>query len=307
MTTRRAAKTTSNHTSSAASSSATSDSRRSSLNGIAQEEDARSEIDDERPAKRSRMSTESGSPQMSNGAFDNTPMNGSPTSELQMSVSDATLDPPKTAGQKRRASDGSTQSSKTQNGVLTHTHSDVSEQPRRKKRKTTETIADSGDQPPDLTDASTVPNSPEQLAEVENSQNLQHVLPTNGEAPAKVARRLPGRRRQPHPDINVEIDLRRQLTLKTSYRSLAKVQKAILDELSNRTIRNLENDPDFYKKCPEYEPLMASLDERRDCRLDEVNARRTFKLEQLERERLAEENIQRQQYIVSCPPVVTKL
>jgi hypothetical protein len=157
-----------------------------------------------------------------------------------------------------------------------------------------------------LTDASTVPNSPEQIAEVENSQNLQHVLPTNGDAPAKVARRLPGRRRQPHPDINVEIDLRRQLTLKTSYRSLAKVQKAILDELSNRTIRNLENDPDFYKKCPEYEPLMASLDERRDCRLDEVNARRTFKLEQLERERLAEENIQRQQYIVSCSPVVTE-
>jgi hypothetical protein len=309
MTTRRAAKTTSNQTSPAVSSSVTSDSRRSSLNGIAQEEDARSEIDDERPAKRSRMSTESGSPQMSNGAFDNnTPMNGSQASELQMSVSDALLNPPKTAGQKRRASDGSTQSNKTQNGVLTRTQSDVSEQqPRRKKRKTTEAPADSGDQPPDLTDASTAPNSPEQTVEVESSQNLQHVLPTNGDAPAKVARRLPGRRRQPHPDINVEIDLRRQLTLKTSYRSLAKVQKAILDELSNRTIRNLENDPEFYTKCPEYAPVMASLDQRRDGRIDEVSAKRTFRLEQLERERVAEEEIQKQQYIVSCLPTVTVL
>jgi hypothetical protein len=295
MTTRRAAKTSSNHTSSATPSSVASGSRRSSLNDVAQQSD----FDDE-PAKRSRMSTDSGSP---NGSFgSNTPMNGTQTPKLEGPVSETTLQVSKTAGKKRRASDDSTESNKTRpNSVLTRTQSDVSEQqPRRKKRKTTDAPADSADQPPELTDASTAPNSPEQVPDVAISLNIQNVLPANGDAPAKIPKRLPGRRRQPHPDINVEVDLRRQLNLKTSYRSLAKVQKAILDELSNRTVKHLQDDPDYHKKCPEYEPLMAQLDERRDARLDQANAWRTYRLEQLERVRVAEEHIQKQQYLVSC-------
>ncbi|KAF2128777.1 hypothetical protein P153DRAFT_376161 [Dothidotthia symphoricarpi CBS 119687] len=299
MTTRRAAKTASNHSSSAASSSAASGSRRSSLNDIVQYEDAQSDIDQERPAKRSRTSTHSGSPQMSNGSFDNnTPMNGTQTPEVQKPASGATLSAPKPAGKKRRASDDSAQSSKTRpNGVLTRTQSDVSEQhPRKKKRKTTDTPADSADQPPELTDASTSPNSPEQIPDVASSQNLQNVLPTNGEVPAKPGRRLPGRRRQPHADVHVEADLRRQLNVKMNYRSLAKVQKILLEELSNRTLKNLQNDPDYHERVPGYAPLMAQLDQRRDARLDQVNAVRTYKLEQLERVRIAEEHIQKEQY-----------
>lgn len=297
MTTRRAAKTSSNHTSPAAPSSAASGSRRNSLNDVAQHSD----FDDE-PAKRSRMSTDSGSP---NGSFGNTPMNGTQTPELGEPVLEETLQVSKIAGKKRRASDGSTQSSKTRpNGVLTRTQSDVSEQqPRRKKRKTTDVLADTTDQPPELTDASTAPNSPEQIPDVSLSLDIQNVLPANGDAPVKIPKRLPGRRRQPHPDINVEVGLRRQLNLKTSYRSLAKVVKATLDELANRTVKNLQNDPDYYKKCPEYEPLMAQLDERRDRRLDQTSAWRTYRLEQLERVRVAEKHIQVQQYIVSFAKV----
>lgn len=185
------------------------------------------------------------------------------------------------------------------NGLLTRAQSDGSEQqPRRKKRKTKEAPADTADQPPELTDASTAPNSPEHMPEVDGSQSLQNVLPTNGDAPAKSGRRLPGRRRQPHPDINIETDLRRQLNLKMSYRSLAKVQKALLDELSNRTSYNLEKDSDYHAQCPEYKPLMASLDQRRDSRLDELDAARTYRLEQLERVHIAEERIQSEQYSV---------
>ncbi|KAH7073862.1 hypothetical protein BKA63DRAFT_41768 [Paraphoma chrysanthemicola] len=298
MTTRRGAKTAS-----AGPSSASSGSRRSSLNDVAQSQEAPSDFEDERPAKRSRTSTDSGSPQMSNGSFDNkTPMNGTQTPELLKPVPDATSTAPKTAGKKRRASDNSSQSSKTlnprSNGVLTRTQSDVSEQqPRRKKRKTAGTPAESADQPPELTDASTAPNSPEQLPDVDGSQSLQNVLPTNGDAPAKPGRRLPGRRRQPHPDINIETDLRRQLNLKMSYRSLAKVQKTLLEELSNRTIKNLEHDSDYHKKCPEYAPLMALLQQRRDSRVDQIDAFRTYRLEQLQRVRVAEERIQKEQYI----------
>ncbi|KAH8712157.1 hypothetical protein GQ44DRAFT_713704 [Phaeosphaeriaceae sp. PMI808] len=299
MTTRRGAKTAS-----AAPSSASSSSRRSSLNDVAQFQEATSDFEDERPVKRSRPSTDSGSPRLSNGSFDNkTPMNGSQTPELQNSVSGVpvTAAAPKTAGKKRRASDDSTQSSNTinprSNGLLTRTQSELSEQlPRRKKRKTTGTPADSADQPPELTDASTAPNSPEQLPEVDGSQSLQNVLPTNGDAPAKPGRRLPGRRRQPHPDINIETDLRRQLNLKMSYRSLAKVQKSLLEELSNRTINNLK-DEDYHRQCPEYEPLMRQLKERRDSRVDQIHAVRTYRLEQAQRILEAEKHIQKEQYI----------
>jgi hypothetical protein len=294
MTTRRAAKTSSNHTSSAAPSSAASGSRRSSLNDVAQQSD----FDDE-PAKHSRMSTDSGSP---NGSFgNNTPLNGTQTPELDESVSEATLQVSNVAGKKRRASDDSTQSSRTRpNGVLTRTQSDVSEQqPRRKKRKTTSAPADSADQPPDLTDASTAPNSPEPVPDVAIGQSLQNVLPANGDGPAKIPKRLPGRRRQPHPDMNVEVDLRRQLSLKTSYRSVAKVLKGYLDELAQRTIKNLNDDSEFHRNCPEYKPLIDGLDRKRDAQLDYLAAWRSERMDQLERVRVAEKEIQERQYIVS--------
>lgn len=299
MTTRRGAKTAS-----AGPSSASSGSRRSSLNDDdddAQFQEAASDFELERPAKRSRTSTES---QMSNGSVDNKPMNGMQRSDAQNPAPDATTTGPKTAGKKRRASNDSTESSKTinprPNGVLTRTQSEVSEQqPRRKKRKTTRALMESADQPPELTDASTAPNSPEQLPDVDGSQSLQNVLPTNGDAPAKPGRRLPGRRRQPHSDINIETDLRRQLTLKMNYRSLAKVQKTLLEELSKRTIENLEQHEDYHMRCPEYEPLMAELKQRRDGRIDQIDAVRTYRMEQMQRVRLAEERIQKEQYIVS--------
>lgn len=291
MTTRRAAKTSSNHTSPAAPSSAASGSRRSSLNDVAQQSD----FDDE-PAKASRMSTDSGSP---NGSFGNhTPMNGTQTPELEEPASQ--VQESRTVGKRRRASDDSTQSSRTRpNGVLSRTQSEVSEQqPRRKKRKTASAPADPADLPPELTDASTAPNSPEQVPDVAIGLNLQNVLPANGEAPAKVPKRLPGRRRQPHPDMNIEVDLRRQLNLKTSYRSVAKVLKSYLDELAQRTIKNLDDDQDYHKTCPEYKPLMDGLDSKRDAQLDYVAAWRSERIDQVERVRTAEEQIQKQQYIV---------
>lgn len=283
MTTRRGAKTAS------AASSANSGSRRSSLDDVAQLQDAPSDSEDEGPAK------DSGSP-MSNGSSNNKTF-------INDSITVATTAPTRTAGKKRRASD-STQSSNTlktrpSNG-LTRNQSDLSEQqPPRKKRKTAAgTPAESADQPPELTDASTAPNSPEQLPDVDGNHSLQNVLPTNGDAPAKTGRRLPGRRRQPHPDINIETDLRRQLKLKMDYRSLAKVQKSILEELSKRTLNNLDKDRNFHTQCPEYKPLMAQLDERRNGRVNQIHAVRTYRMEHLERVRIAEEHIQKEQYIV---------
>lgn len=304
MTTRGAAKAASNHTSPAAPSIADGSSRRSSLNSIAHFQDDHSDVEDERPAKRSRVSTDSGSPPGQMGSF----VSQVPAIETDSnSGSRTTSNSSKPAGKKRRASGDSSESSKTvsaRNGVLTRSESDLSEkQPRRKKRKTTETAPEPVDAPPELTDASTPPGSPEAILEVATNQSLQNVLPNvNGEMPTKVARRLPGRRRQPHSDVNVETDLRRQLNIKMGYRSLAKIQKTFLEELSSRTLNNLENDANFHKQAPEYDSVMEQLEQRRQSRLDQVNAERRLKLEELERVRIAEERIQSEQYIVSSVP-----
>jgi hypothetical protein len=301
MTTRQAAKTASNHTSSAAPSLASSDSRRASLNSILQFEDAQSETED--AAKRPRLSTDSGSPQPSaTSTIDQTLVNGTQTPELQNPPSNPVSNGSKTSTKKRRVSDEAKKTITARpNGARTETVSEV--QPPRKKRKTTTKPlaepAEPADLPPELTDASTAPNSPEQLVEVDSSQNLHHVLPTNGDAPAKMGRRLPGRRRAPHPNINIETDLRRQLNLKMNYRTLAKVQKTILEELSSRTTNNLKNDPEYYKQVPAYKPLMAALDQRKADRIAQVDALRREKLDQLERVRIATEHIEREKYIVS--------
>lgn len=305
MKTRRAVKTASNQTSSGAPSIASSSSRRSSVDDLAQFEDAELDVEDERPAKRTRLSTDSGSPQLSTGSFIDSPaVNGTQTPDSPKTRLHSTSNGPKASTRKRRASDDSTQSSKTvsvarANGLLTRAESDISEQPHKKRRITTQLPAESADQPPELTDASTAPNSPEQIAEVEPSQSLHHVLPTNGDAPTKMGRRLPGRRRAPHSNINVEADLRRQLNLKMSYRSLAKIQKNILEELSNRATSELQNDPEYYKRCPEYEPLMASLDRYKASRLAQLTALRREKLEQEDRVLKASVHIEEQKYLVS--------
>ncbi|KAJ4347852.1 uncharacterized protein N0V89_009222 [Didymosphaeria variabile] len=297
MKTRRAVKTASNQDSSGAPSFASSNSRRSSLGDLSRSEDGHSGIEDERPTKRNRLSTDSGTDSFADQVH--AAINGINAPESSMSNPRDATDASNVSPKKRRASDGSFESSKSRaDGVLTRTQSDTSEQqPRRKKRRTTTQTPAETDQLPELTDASTAPNSPEQVLEVENSQNLHHVLPTNGDAPAKMGRRLPGRRRAPHADINVEVDLRRQLNLKMSYRSLAKLQKNILEELSSRTTTSLDDDPQFHKQCPEYEPLMASLDQYRASRLAQVEALRREKLAQLERVIEAERHIAKEKYI----------
>nr|GFD58685.1 hypothetical protein [Tanacetum cinerariifolium] len=83
--------------------------------------------------------------------------------------------------------------------------------------------------------------------------------------------------------MNIEVDLRRQLSLKTSYRSVAKVLKGYLDELAQRTIKNLDDSSEFHKNCPEYRPLIDGLDKKRNGQLDYLAAWRSERLGQLER------------------------
>ncbi|KAF2660863.1 hypothetical protein K491DRAFT_701411 [Lophiostoma macrostomum CBS 122681] len=303
MTTRGAARAASNHTSPAAPSSADGSSRRSSLNSVAQFQSDHDDIEDERPAKRRRVSTESGSPPNPMGSLVSQIPAVEPGTNPASRATSNTSKSSGISGKRRRASGDSSETSKTvsarPNGVFTRSESDLSEkQPRRKRRRTGDKIEQPAEIPPELTDASTPAGSPEAIPELDDSQGLQHALPTiNGDVSGKAPKRLPGRRRQPHSDINVETDLRRQLSLKMGYRSIAKIQKVMLEELSKRTTTNLENDPKFHEEGLEYQHMTAALDARLQSRLAQLGAERREKLDQLERVRMAEAHIAREQYI----------
>jgi hypothetical protein len=260
-------------------------------------------------AKRNRELTDSGSPPKQMKSTVSQPQ--ADDTNAHAASRNAPKPAPRVAGKKRRAPNDSSDAAKAATNIApvangmprSRSESDVSEKaPRRKKRKTAaavDTPQDAADAPPELTDASTPPGSPEPIPDVAPRQ-IQNVLPNvNGEMPAKTAKRLPGRRRQPHSNINVEVKLRRQLHLKMDYRTVAKFQKDILAEIAKRELGSLKNDPDYHKQSPYYGQVMAGLNERFQQRKRQLDYERKAKLDELERVRVAEEYIQRRQFIVS--------
>lgn len=87
----------------------------------------------------------------------------------------------------------------------------------------------------------------------------------------KPERRLPGRKRQPNPDINIEADLRRQLQLKTNYRAVAKALKPILAELAKRAIEEIREDDEAYRRHEQFEMVSRQLKTRLHERLASLN------------------------------------
>ncbi|KAF2672443.1 hypothetical protein BT63DRAFT_195985 [Microthyrium microscopicum] len=106
----------------------------------------------------------------------------------------------------------------------------------------------------------------------------------NSKEDARPGRRPPGRRRAPNADIKIEAALRRQLTLKTSFRSVAKSLKPILAELASRSLDQLEETETAYEELPEYQEIMAVLDNRLKKRLDTVDSKLEEELALLERQ-----------------------
>jgi hypothetical protein len=105
--------------------------------------------------------------------------------------------------------------------------------------------------------------------------------------------RLPGRRRAHHADIDIEVDLRRQLELRVGYRALAKALKPILAELAARTLRDLESDEELHKQCPEYQQVLDDLDERLKSRLAYINSEHDLEEQRLHRAHIAQVELTR--------------
>lgn len=124
--------------------------------------------------------------------------------------------------------------------------------------------------------------------------------------PGGILKRLPGRRRAPHPDINIEVDLRRQLELKVAYRAIAKALKPVLAELADRTARELKDDEMLLMQHPEHAEIIEELDARLRQRLDVIQASLSEEEARLGREQVAKELLIRDRYEVSprgsfCP------
>jgi hypothetical protein len=103
-----------------------------------------------------------------------------------------------------------------------------------------------------------------------NGNDLAAGVGTDQE-PTKMVRRLPGRRRAPNANPSIEADLRRQLNLKMSYRSVVKALKPILAELARRSIDELETEDELYQQCDEYTGVENELYAYLNRRLSQVN------------------------------------
>lgn len=122
-----------------------------------------------------------------------------------------------------------------------------------------------------------------------SAQNLDDALPSDAprdpaQEAAKNPRRLPGRRRAPHADINIEANLRRQLQLKTAYRSVVKALKPVLAELAQRSLDDLQNEPTAHEKVDQYHTVKAALDNQLKERLATLERTREVKLAKIQRQ-----------------------
>jgi len=304
MTTRAASRAASAKTASTTASVASGDSRRSSIEEVTSQVGG-SDIDSGRPAKRSRVSTERHT--TPDGELPAAPaINGDPSAkqnEPLPAVSQAEQRENKTGspdvvqslenGQDEPAGIKESPESSNPDAAFKTTSPTLPPPKRRGKRpRTVQT-----ETPAESTDALSVPATPQLPAE--KGQNSSQQPDTATEAPAKVVKRLPGRRRAPNPNVSIEADLRRQLQLRTAYRAVAKALKPVLAELAQRTVNEVEDDPDAHKQSEQYEVVMAALNEQLRQRLRVIERTLQLQRETLQRTNDAETYIEHNKFTVS--------
>jgi len=115
----------------------------------------------------------------------------------------------------------------------------------------------------------------------------------------KPARRLPGRRRAPHANPQVEAALRRQLHLRMSYRAVAKQLKPLLAELAKRTLHDLKTDALAHEKVQTFDKVKAGLEQTLKRRQKFLDVRRNLDRQKLSRSLEVEVENRKKQYKVS--------
>ena len=129
--------------------------------------------------------------------------------------------------------------------------------------------------------------------------------------------RFGGRRRAKHPIPKVERAMQRQAELKSAYRAIARAQKAVLAEIAQRTIDDLETNPGLHMEALEYEGVKSRLDNAYEERRSHLQAQHELNADQLNQtleaeqrtlksrckrqlEDLQEEQLDRLEYEIIC-------
>ena len=134
-------------------------------------------------------------------------------------------------------------------------------------------------------------------ARSERQESVEDLDPDRYE-PGGLIKRLPGRRRAPHADPDVEADLRRQLELKVVYRAAVKALKPILAELAERTRADLDSDEELHKEYEGYHEITAELDECLQNQLAVIEVQHRLEEQRLQRMHEAKTCIRKAAYEV---------
>lgn len=160
----------------------------------------------------------------------------------------------------------------TKEDIMEHANEDVdvekADAPVSDEEKSIEASQVEADEPLPPSTAEQSPNKVSQLAVIE---------------PGKVAKRLPGRRRAPHPIARVEAALRRQLHLRMSYRAVAKQLKPILAELSKRSLKDLKTKKTAHEEAREAKEVRSKLQEGLKKRLQTLQEQHQLNVNKLQK------------------------
>ena len=95
-----------------------------------------------------------------------------------------------------------------------------------------------------------------------SAEETDRVQPTVSRSVSVLGRRRRGRQAVPRNNPNIEAYYIRIRELKQAFRDVGKALKPALVELANRTVQELEQDPNTYKNYECYEQVKADLDKR---------------------------------------------
>ncbi|GIZ36999.1 hypothetical protein CKM354_000046300 [Cercospora kikuchii] len=130
----------------------------------------------------------------------------------------------------------------------------------------------------DEDDVANVGEDGDDLADAEDDDDL----PTTGPR-----RRMTGRRRADHHEIDIEATMRRQAQLKSAYRAIARALKPLLAEIASKTVDELEANPALhqevneYEGTEEYEGVRKLLDEALEHRKRQLDAQLEYNRKQI--------------------------
>lgn len=107
-----------------------------------------------------------------------------------------------------------------------------------------------------------------------------------------VRRRIGGRKRAPHPDPKVEAAMRRQAHLKTAFRHLGKALRPLLDEIAERTLKQLDAE-NSHMEATEYSTVQQGLDDTLARKKKQIQAQNDLDLQLWDAVLVREQDIQR--------------